>query len=41
MRDADFRYNAAPDGGMTFRLQLPLRRERLAFRPVPTASSAA
>ena len=33
MRDADFRYNAAPDGGMTFRLQLPLGRERLGFRP--------
>ena len=33
MRDADFRYNAGPDGGMTFRLQLPLGRERLAFRP--------
>ena len=32
MRDADFRYNAAPDGGMTFRLQLPLGRERLGFR---------
>ena len=33
MRDADFRYNAAADGGMTFRLQLPLGRERLGFRP--------
>ena len=33
MRDADFRYNAGPDGGMTFRLQLPLGRERLGFRP--------
>ena len=33
MRDADFRYNAGPDGGMTFRLQLPLGRERLRFRP--------
>ena len=33
MRDADFRYNAAPDGGMTFRLQLPLGRELLGFRP--------
>ena len=33
MRDADFRYNAGPDGGMTFRLQLPLGRERSAFRP--------
>ena len=33
MRDADFRYNAGPDGGMTFRLQLPLGRKRLGFRP--------
>ncbi len=33
MRDADFRYNAGADGGMTFRLQLPLGRERLGFRP--------
>ena len=32
MRDADFRYNAGADGGMTFRLQLPLGRERLGFR---------
>lgn len=33
MRDADFRYNAAPDGGMSFRLQLPLARQRSTFRP--------
>ena len=33
MRDADFRYNAAADGGMTFRLQLPLGRDRIGFRP--------
>jgi len=33
MRDADFRYNAGADGDMTFRLQLPLGRERLGFRP--------
>ena len=33
VRDADFRYNAGADGGMTFRLQLPLGRERLGFRP--------
>ncbi len=33
MRDADFRYNAAPDGGMSFRLQLPLARQRSPFRP--------
>jgi non-lysosomal glucosylceramidase len=33
MRDADFRYNAGADGGMAFRLQLPLGRERLGFRP--------
>ena len=33
MRDADFVYNAGADGGMMFRLQLPLGRERLGFRP--------
>jgi len=33
MREADFTYNMAPDGGMSFRLQLPLGRERSAFRP--------
>lgn len=33
MRDLDFRYNQRPDGGMAFRLQLPLGRERSQFRP--------
>lgn len=33
MRDLDYRYNLRPDGGMPFRLQLPLGRERSAFRP--------
>ena len=33
MRDLDFRYNMRDDGGMVFRLQLPLGRERGVFRP--------
>lgn len=33
MRDADFAYNCGPEGGMAFRLQLPLGRERSSFRP--------
>jgi len=33
MRDLDFRYNQRDDGGMVFRLQLPLGRKRLQFRP--------
>ena len=33
MRDLDFRYNMRDDGGMVFRLQLPLGRERGTFRP--------
>ena len=33
MRDLDFRYNQRPDGGMVFRLQLPVGRERSSFRP--------
>ena len=43
MRDADFRYNVEADGGMVFRLQLPLGRERVGFRqrPCPTVSSVA
>jgi non-lysosomal glucosylceramidase len=32
MREADFRYNQAADGGMGFRLQLPLGRPRSGFR---------
>ncbi len=32
MRDLDFRYNQGEDGGMTFRLMLPLGRERWEFR---------
>ncbi|MCP4395814.1 MAG: hypothetical protein GY801_00680, partial [bacterium] len=33
MRDLDFRYNQRDDGGMVFRLQLPLGRKRSQFRP--------
>jgi non-lysosomal glucosylceramidase len=33
MRELDYRYNLRPDGGMAFRLQLPLGSERSAFRP--------
>jgi len=33
MRDLDYHYNMREDGGMAFRLQLPLGREKSAFRP--------
>jgi uncharacterized protein (DUF608 family) len=33
MRELDYRYNLRPDGGMPFRLQLPLGSERSGFRP--------
>lgn len=33
MRDLDYRYNQREDGGMAFRLQLPIGRERSRFRP--------
>jgi non-lysosomal glucosylceramidase len=33
MRDLDYRYNQRDDGGMAFRLQLPIGRERSKFRP--------
>ncbi len=33
MRDAELRYNLGPGGDMTFRLQLPLGRQRTSFRP--------
>ncbi|MDR2134987.1 MAG: hypothetical protein LBO76_00020 [Treponema sp.] len=33
MREADYAYNLRPDGGMPFRLQLPLGTGRLSFRP--------
>lgn len=33
IRDLDFKYNQRPDGGMSFRLQLPIGRERSTFRP--------
>ena len=33
MRDLDFRYNLREDGGMAFRLQLPVGRRKSAFRP--------
>lgn len=33
MRDVDFAYNQREDGGMSFRLMLPLGRERDGFRP--------
>ncbi len=33
MRELDYKYNLRPDGGMAFRLQLPLGSERSSFRP--------
>ncbi|MCP4641821.1 MAG: hypothetical protein GY851_15365 [bacterium] len=33
MRELDYRHNLRPDGGMSFRLQLPLGSERSEFRP--------
>ena len=33
MREADYRHNLREDGGMSFRIQLPLGRGRSAFRP--------
>ena len=33
MRELDYRYNRGDDGGMAFRLQLPVGRERSKFRP--------
>ncbi len=33
MREADYQYNLRPDGGMPFRLQLPLGSSRSSFRP--------
>jgi uncharacterized protein (DUF608 family) len=33
IRDADFRYNQAPDGAMSFRMLLPLGSGRSPFRP--------
>jgi non-lysosomal glucosylceramidase len=33
MRDLDFRHNMREDGGMVFRMQLPVGRERGVFRP--------
>lgn len=33
MRELDYRYNMREDGGMAFRLQLPVGRPRSAFRP--------
>lgn len=33
MRELDYRYNLRADGGMSFRLQLPLGSERSEFRP--------
>lgn len=33
VRELDYRYNLRPDGGMPFRLQLPLGSERSGFRP--------
>ncbi len=33
MRELDYTYNQRPDGGMAFRLQLPLGRERSGFMP--------
>ncbi|MDR1566648.1 MAG: hypothetical protein LBS48_05120 [Treponema sp.] len=33
IREADFKYNQRPDGGMAFRIQLPLGSGRSSFRP--------
>ncbi len=33
MREADYRHNLREDGGMSFRIQLPLGRGRSSFRP--------
>lgn len=33
MRELDYRYNMRGDGGMAFRLQLPIGRQRSGFRP--------
>ncbi len=33
MRNLDYQYNMREDGGMVFRLQLPVGREKWAFRP--------
>jgi len=33
MREVDYKYNLRPDGGMPFRVQLPLGSERSRFRP--------
>ncbi len=33
MREVDYQYNLRPDGGMPFRVQLPLGTERSTFRP--------
>ena len=33
MREADYRHNLRADGGMSFRIQLPLGRGRSSFRP--------
>jgi hypothetical protein len=33
MRELDFKYNQRDDGGMAFRLQLPVGREKSKFRP--------
>ena len=33
MRELDYRYNMCEDGGMSFRLQLPIGRARSGFRP--------
>ncbi len=35
MREADYRYNLRSDGGMPFRLQLPMGAPRSRFRPCP------
>jgi len=33
MRDLDYKYNMLPDGGMSFRLKLPIGADKWAFRP--------
>ncbi|MEI6132289.1 MAG: GH116 family glycosyl hydrolase [Bacillota bacterium] len=33
LRDLDYKYNMLPDGGMSFRLKLPIGSDKWAFRP--------
>ena len=40
MREADYRHILREDGGMSFRIQLPLGRGRSSFRPCADAGYA-